>query len=204
MEKFLINFLLWPWLHVWQKGLWPAIFSARMNFLIALLFICVVIFIRHKLVEKRIKRGSWPIVLSCLVRSFFSFVALIFLGMAANELPQWLNNSNMPIAPHNIREIETYRNDVSNFKKPVVADLPKTGVVGDSVNEYLTDYIRVEESDRLGVIVFSGTGYISPGDILIATGAIVSWWITLAICFWAALYVACEITRRLSRRKTQT
>ncbi len=183
MDQLLTKVLLWPWFQFWQSEPWPP-FSPKWRLLLLLLLVFLIVsLVRLHFLEKTLGARDLPNACKALVRLFLFFVALLCLGQVANTIPEWLNYSRMPIAPHTLKEREIYRKDVS---------LPHTPVVTESTKAvFLTDYIKIDESSPLGMKIFYA-GYVSPGDIMMAIGTIFSGKIAMILF----VFVLKEIAQR--------
>lgn len=176
--QLLLKFLAWPWLWAQDlackqnsEGLLPAL-TAR-DFALFLVPVAAFLFLSTILLPRffKCKEPNWPKFLLFGVKSFVWTFWLATLGALCNFLVVLSNDGG------GMRVLKSF--GLFSLGRFPIDD--KTRLV------WLADYIVVDSLRPLAFF-FPYDEQVSPGDIVMAVGAVLSWWVALIITCWAIQY----------------
>ena len=183
MTNVVLKLLFWPWLWVQDlahkqnfEGLLPAL-TAR-DFALFLIPVATFLFLNTILLPGflRLKEPNWPKFLLLGVKSFVWTFWLATLGALCNFLVALSNDGG------GMRVLKSF----GLFSLGRFPADDKTKLV------WLADHIWVD-SWRLLTFLFPYDEQVTPGDIIMAAGTILSWWVALIITCWAIQYACRKI-----------
>jgi len=190
LRSAIVNFLFWPWFsaqkHNFIEGL--AHLSVPQSILLIALILAFFVLARIKIVNRNLGGdGAWPKFLQISTKALSGLISIGLLGVILNLSAMVCNDSKMPVAVHSRIELDIYGRYGLVDSRHVLAN-------ADTPLFTFVDYVRVNWSGSLRFL-FPSSDYASPGDLMMASCVIFSWWLAVVIVTWAACYGARRVFR---------